>query len=370
MKNFEEKTHAHGAEKKWKKALIIGLCLVGVAAFLFACLLCGIYYEKHYKIDYWEGWSNKISPAILLERGYVGMESFEQLKDIRTGKHTTPRLNHIFVNENNTEDSLVVFRTKDHLRGYLNINTGMIIIPAQYQRAWNFSEGVAAVYKEGVVSFIDANGEPAIPRTFPIRYDLDYDNIAFQFHDGLCVMRTMNNKWGLIDMQGEWLVEPVYNSIDAPVFGYRKVTDGKKYGLLTVSGKLALPLEYDEVRVASDQRGFILVKDGTAKEVDTQFNTLVPFVYDGLYKLGYVQDYRSDDYYDEKGNHHMETPKFWRYDIGVKSGVMDATGKVIIPAIYYMVYLVDDHLFQVEVECGGDRILFDHQGRYVGKASF
>ena len=356
--------------KKWKKIMIVGLCLFAAAALVFVGLLCQVYYDKYHRVDYWESWSEQISPNILLTHGYVGMEKFEQLKDLRTGKHTTPRLNHVFVNEDSTNDSLVVFRTKDHLRGYLNINTGKIIIPAQYQRAWNFSEGVAAVYKEGVVSFIGENGEPAFPGTFPIRYNLNYDDIAFQFHEGLCVMRTMEGKWGLIDKQGEWVVEPVYTSIDAPVYGYRRMTDGNKCGLMTVSGKIALPAEYDEIRAASDQRGFILAKDGTAKEVDTQFNTLVPFVYDGLYKLAYIQDYRSDDYYDEDGNHHVETPKFWRYDIGTKSGVMDATGKVIIPAIYYMVYLVDDHLFQVEVECGGERILFDHQGRYVGKASF
>ena len=32
-----------------------------------------------------------------------------------------------------------------------------------------------------------------------------------------------------------------------------------------------------------------------------------------------------------------------------------------------MVRIVDDNLFEVEVTCGGDHILFNNKGEYVGK---
>ena len=54
-------------------------------------------------------------------------------------------------------------------------------------------------------------------------------------------MRTMDNKWGLINAQGEWVVEQVYNSIDAPKNGYRIVMKGDQYGLLTMDGQTVLP---------------------------------------------------------------------------------------------------------------------------------
>ena len=41
-------------------------------------------------------------------------------------------------------DSLAVFCRKGK-RGYLNCYTGEVVIPAQYERAWVFSEGLAAV---------------------------------------------------------------------------------------------------------------------------------------------------------------------------------------------------------------------------------
>ena len=37
----------------WKKGLIVALCVFGAAALLFAGLMCKVYYDKNYKIDYW-----------------------------------------------------------------------------------------------------------------------------------------------------------------------------------------------------------------------------------------------------------------------------------------------------------------------------
>lgn len=356
----------------WKKVLIIALCVFGVAALLFSGLMCWVYYDKYHKVDYWEGWTTHVSPNIVVEYGYEGIQGFEQLKDIRTGEYTTPRLNHIFVNEYNSPDSLVVFRTQDRLRGYLNINTGKIVIPAQYQRAWNFSEGIAAVYKEGRVSFINESGEPAFPTTFPIRYDLNFDDIAFQFHDGLCIMRTMDGQWGLINTQGEWAIEPTYHTIDAPYHGFRRVYDGDHYGLLAQDGSIALPVIYNDIRRELAGNGWVLVKDGLAWQVDFDLHVTVPFVHDGIHTLSYIDSYDSNEYYDEASDEYktlkQSKPRFFRFDIGDNSGVIDANGKVIIPAIYFNVYIVNDRLFQVEVTSSGERLLFDTQGRYVGKA--
>ena len=349
----------------WKKVLIIALCLLGSAALILVGLMCKAYYDKNYKVIYWETWTTYVSPNIVMEHGRKGINRFEQLKDIRTGKYTTPRLNHIFINQYNPSDSLVVFRTFDNLRGYLNTHTGKIIIPAQYQRAWNFSEGLAAVYHEGVVSFINESGEPAFPTSFPIIYSLNNDDIAFQFHNGLCVMRTMDNKWGLINTRGEWVVEPVYSTIYAPRNGYRLVSDGAHYGLLTSDGQPALPLQYDVIRPSANYQGFFIAKDGYAKIVDTNFNTIIPFAYDRLLPLSYTMEYMGFDEYNTS-----DSNEYLRYDIGDFCGIMDRQGKVIVPAKYLMVNKVSEHLFEALVSYNGIRILFDEKGQYVGKSDF
>ncbi len=352
--------------KVWKKFFIVALCVLGLAAMCFVGLLIHIHYEKEHEVSYWDTQPQHVSKDILMVHGYKGMNGFVQLKNVRTGKFTTPKLQHIFINEYCTEDSLVVFRTFDRMRGYLNVNTGQIIIPAQYNRAWNFSEGIAGVLKDGVVSFITANGEPAFDRTFPIIYDDDYSDIAFQFHHGLCVMRTMDNKWGLINTKGEWVVEPTYATISAPQLGYRIISDGEYYGLMTLDGQLALPMEYDFIRIASLHQGFTIAKDGYARIIDTRLQTVIPFVHDGLHPLSRVGGgYEDYDEYDEDG-HRQEPPKYWRYDVGSGSGVIDCDGRVIIPAKYFMVYIVDDTHFEVVMEDGGDCLLFNNKGECIG----
>ncbi len=351
--------------KTWKKILITALCVPAVAALVFACLMANIYYDKYHKSHYWENLARPISENVLMVDGYKGGESFVRLKDIRTGKYITPKLQHIFLNEFNTEDSLVVFRTFDKLRGYLNIHTGEIVIPAQYNRAWNFSEGIAGVLKDGVVSFIKEDGELAFDKTFPIYYDDDYSEIAFQFHHGLCVMRTMDNKWGLINTEGEWAVEPVYTTISAPRKGYRIVSNGSQCGLISEKGQIVLPIEYDYIRLSSNPAGFTIAKDGLAKTIDFNLKTVVPFVHDGLNVLSFVDSYRSYDY-EENGVTKFIVPKYWRYDVGNGSGVIDKNGKVIIPAKYYMVRMIGDDLFDVEVTYDGEHILINSKGQIVG----
>ena len=352
--------------KTWKKILIVALSVLAITAATFVGLLVKIHYEKYHQESYWPPQPQHVSKNILMVYGYHGLNEYVQLKDVRTGKFTTPELQHIFINEYCKEDSLVVFRTFDRLRGYLNVNTGQIIIPAQYNRAWNFSEGIAAVLKDGVVSFIKEDGELAFSNTFPIYYDDDYSEIAFQFHQGLCVMRTLDNKWGLINTRGEWVVEPVYNSIDAPHFGYRRVTDCNKYGLLTLDGKVALPLEYDNIRLSSDDRGFILIKAGLAKEVDKDLQTIVPFVYDNLSAIT-DDTYNSDEEYDASNT---QPVRYWRYDIGENSGVIDSKGNVIIPAIYYNVSLINGNMFEIEITQWGERFLVNEKGQYIDKSGF
>ena len=356
------------ADKTWKKVLIAALAVLAVAAAVDTGLYVKTRYDIYHGVSYWETQPQHVSPNILMVHGHHGLNHFVRLKDVRTDKFTTPELQHIFINEYSTEDSLVVFRTFGRLRGYLNVNTGKIVIPAQYNRAWNFSEGIAGVLKDGVVSFIKADGTPAFSQTFPIFYYDDYSEIAFQFHHGLCVMRTMDNKWGLINTQGEWAAAPVYTTISAPQYGYRIVSDGRHYGMLTEDGKEALPVEYDFIRRYL-HRGFTVAKDGYARVIDSNLQTVIPFVHDGLCTLSCVSGHHDYDEYDEEGDRIAGTPKYWRYDVGEGSGVIDINGNVIIPAVYYMVRMVDENLFEAEVTCGGERILFNKKGECVGKGN-
>jgi len=357
------------AKWTWKKVLIASFALVAIGVAIMGVIAGCEYLDYRTRDNYtYQRLEKRVSEHITMVHGDRAGYHFCRLKDTRTGEFTTPKLSHVYLNEY-TDDSLVVFRSHDReKRGYINIHTGRIVIPAQYDRAWNFSEGLAAVIKEGEISFINEQGEQAFSETFPFHFDDSHAHYAFQFHDGLCVMISWDHKWGMINTRGEWIVEPIFTEINKPRFGHRIVSDGKHYGLLTTSGKSVLPLEYDILRLSSDGKGYFIAKDGYAKIVDKDLRTIVPFAHDGLYPLSYTREYRSTDEYDENGNIKPVTPQYWRYDLGMNSGVVDRYGHVIVPAKYFMVWMVDDNLFEVEVACGGDRILIDRKGRYVGMA--
>ncbi len=122
----------------------------------------------------------------------------------------------------NIYDSLTVYRVcndetrnekEKGLRGYFNTNTGKVQIEPQYQHAWFFNGGMAAVCQNDSVFFIDTQGNPANDKKFP--YEEFYD---YMYDGGYCKIK-MGNKYGLIDRQGEWVLTPTYDTIESDPYG-------------------------------------------------------------------------------------------------------------------------------------------------------
>ena len=340
----------------WKKVLIVALCVLAVGSVASAVFLAYDYYEQK-NWDNSEERSVRLSENIVLNRGRKSGKHYARLRNTKTGRYTTPVLSFVYYNP---KDTMLIYTNDDDEHGYLNMRTGKIAIPAQYDDAWNFSEGLAAVYKDGAVSFITPSGEAAFQTEFPILYvyEDEFKGLPFYFRGGLCLMRTIDSKWGLIDKTGEWAVEPVYHSIDTLTYGYRRVFDGEKYGLLDINGTVALPVEYDDIHLASESHGFVLIKDGVGKEVDTCLNTTIPFVYDYLEPL-----YGFDS---EEGGKVVVPSCYMRYSLGDKQGVIDMHCNVIIPALYYDIVLIREGLFEVKTrEYYDSRCFVDTKGQYV-----
>lgn len=126
--------------------------------------------------------------------------------------------------ESKDEDILLVIDEEDHKRKYIDRTSGTpMMIAGEYDHAWRFSEGKAAVCVNGKLGFIDKHGkyiiEPLFAYSSNPRYGLDQYNrqlehfVDFTFNEGLCPMVGSNNKYGLIDKSGIWRLEPKYESI-------------------------------------------------------------------------------------------------------------------------------------------------------------
>lgn len=97
--------------------------------------------------------------------------------------------------------------------GYLNRKTGDLLLKPQYDKAWMFSEGYAAVCMEDSLFFIDKTGKEYYKELGLCRQgDFYYPN--YEFHQGLCVVSNRKGKWGILKSDGTWALPIQYDEIE------------------------------------------------------------------------------------------------------------------------------------------------------------
>ncbi len=348
---------------KWRKLTVIGKILL--IAFILACLfiagLIGVeYYKDHYgRVNSWSrDYEKRLSENvethdfnIYAQYGYK-----TRVYNTKMGEYTTPRLD--WVADAPERDSLTVFNYKGK-RGFLNVNDGRIVIEAQYDKAWVFSEGLAAVVKDKKIGFVNARNELVIP----FQYDYADRNgmaIDYLFRDGYCTMTDERGACGLIDKEGNWVVEPQYDCIWTPHGdGYRIVKDGDKYGLLNPELQFAYPVEYDYIEFAAENAGVLLSQNGRKWQVD----------FDGTVTRQFVVDYTNWIYVPETSDEEDGSSKlsdYIEYRVNAQVGVLRRdNGRIVIPAIYETINMLSETLFEAQLREGGDWILIDADGNIV-----
>lgn len=343
---------------KWRKLSVIGKILL--TAFILACLfIAGLigweYYKDHYgRVSPWyRDYEKQLSEYI---ETHCFNDGKTRVYNSDTKKYITHRLD--WVSDAPERDTLTVFSRKGK-RGFLNVNDGQIVIEAQYDKAWVFSEGLGAVVKDEKIGFINANNELVIP----FQYDYSYRNghaIDYIFRDGYCTMTDERGACGLIDKSGNWVVEPQYDCIWTPHGeGYRIVKDGDKYGLLNPELKFAYPVEYDYIEFSAEDVGVLLSQNGRKWQVDFDGTVTRPFVIDYTSWI-----YVPGTYDEEEGSSKMSD--YIEYRVNAQFGVLRRdNGKIVIPAIYESINMLSETLFEAQLREGGNWILIDTNGNIV-----
>ena len=338
---------------KWlRRSIATILILIPVG---FVALVGYALYEDAYGRDYWD---RKLSENVTLR-------SFSDNKwrvyNKQTGEYTTEKIN--WVSEAPETDSLAVYALPGK-RGYININTGRIIIDAEandYRKAWVFSDGLAAVMKDGKIGFINDKNDVVIPFQFDYTDKCRMYDFGYVFHNGYCAMTDADGNLGLIDKNGNWVVEPEYDEIWAPhKSGYRVIVKDSKHGVLDSTGTIVYPAEYGYISILPD--GFVLTKSGKQWQVDFEGNTVQPFMFDNTYYLNYPIGY------NECGEIKYAFADFVKYEVMNSYGIMNRiTGKPITPAIYSDINMLSKDLFEVQEYDSYDWYLLDTKGNVVSK---
>lgn len=343
--------------KKWFRRTIATVSILFVVGFI--ALFTYAWYDSEYGRCYWK---DETLSKNIEARGFYDKYGYKfRVYNKCTGEYTTERIN--WVSNAHENDSLAVYAVPNK-RGYINTNTGKIVIDAEannYRKAWVFSEGLAAVMKDGKIGFINANNEVVIPFQFDYSDEFRMYDFGYLFHNGYCIMTNTDGDLGLIDKSGNWVVEPLYDEIWTPhKSGYRVIVKNSKHGVLNADCAIVYPAEYGYINIIPD--GFVLTKGGKQWQVDFEGNIVQPFMFDNTYYLNYPIGY------NECGEIQYAFADFVKYEVMNSYGIMNRiTGEPITPAIYSDINMLSKDLFEVQEYDSYDWYLLDTKGNVVSK---
>lgn len=333
--------------------------LVAIGIFLAAIVsvkLYGLYDDNYGRTAHL--WDSELGENICIHRFHNGTV---RVYDLGKEKYISPRLRWVACAPR--RDSLTVFCGKDGKRGFLNKNTGEVVLGGRYEHAWIFSEGLAAVVEPGgKMGFINGTGE------YVIEPELDYmPSHDYVFKHGVCCIEDRDGNQGLLGRDGKWVLPQEYSYIDyiseADMF---IVTKDSKDGLMrNGSFEWVYPLEYDDIAWADAMtgEGLILYKDFRSRHVSLDGSVLDAFLVDETYELKYMTKYNADTY-DE----YTISDKVMAFRVYDLWGVMDKhTGEVLVPAMYCRVGMASKDVLEctLDIYISSNCVLYDLKGNRI-----
>jgi hypothetical protein len=151
--------------------------------------------------------------------------------------------------------------------GFLNLS-GDIVFQMTSSAYWNkYGEGlITARGKNGLYGFIDLSGDWMISP--------DYDSVSY-FSEGLAQVKK-GNKWGYINKSGDLVIDYLYDLAFWFSHGVAVVEVDSLYGLIDKDGKLLAEPEYEAFYWPwSDPVG--MQKNGKVGFIDSKGNIVIPF---------------------------------------------------------------------------------------------
>lgn len=133
--------------------------------------------------------------------------------------------------------------------GYINHEDQIAIQPV-YDQVEQFKNGYAVVRLKDQYGLIDKSGKLVIPA----RYE------SIDLLEDKRVKVKQNGLWGLSENNGRILLQPKFETLLPLKNGYAIVSQGKKYGVVTLEGMSTVPQVYDGISFDPIHEIFLAVK--------------------------------------------------------------------------------------------------------------
>lgn len=334
----------------WK----VGLGLTGAGIAVFCIILAIAFCKENYGRCTWR---DRTLYNDIVVRAY--RNNSVRILNKTTREYTTPKIRWVS-GEPCEGDSLTVFCDKDGKRGYVNVKTGEIVIPAQYNKAWNFSEGLAAVLGgDNCIGFIDKDNHLVIDYVIPFEKSRDY-----VFRDGYCTAMCEidgEEHYAIFGKDGNLALDWSHTRIDDLYDGYRVVGNKDGYWLLDSEFNKVFPDVYDNVTRSEECKGVFLTRNHVKQLRSYDGKVIEPFVIDDTFRLEY--DVMNDD-----GDAYAQVmvDDILVYIVDGWEGLMDArTGRIITPARYWDIKMVSKDLLLAKLGYSNEGVILDKNGRII-----
>ena len=276
------------------------------------------------------------------------------------------------------DDSLVCF-SDGKKRGYFNMFTGRVVIPAKYDHAWVFSDGLASVDEDGIIKFIDPTGKVIIELDQQYHTWMD----GYVFHGGYCVIEGQDgNHYGLMDKTGKMVLPAEYQNILVCNDSLICVEKGNEMGVLNKNLKPVLPM-MECIITACDETIDVVMPNNTIRKYDLSGKLI-----DGYYirsvrmleyetdAVVYIQPQRADQEPpcvsadeesewsngvndEEATNYHPKaTARLRAYTAGNDyEGLMTADGHIVTLPSYYNIEAIGPDLYLCQIDYSSSIVL-------------
>ena len=196
--------------------------------------------------------------------------------------------------------------------GFFDRN-GSVVIPCQWEGAYNFSEGLALVRNDKCkYGYIDKSGNVVIPCQW---------NNAESFRDGLACVKDNNGKLGYIDKSGRLVIPCQWKYACDFSEGLAKVEgDNGIWGYIDKSGRLVIPCQWEDAYGFSEgfSEGLASVKGDNGKYgyINKSGDVVIPCQWEDAdnFSEGMARFENDNGYYgfiDKNGN--VIIPCLWKY---------------------------------------------------------
>ncbi len=274
-----------------------------------------------------------------------------------------------FIEEFDENGLAVVRMGNSRIRYGLIDRTGKIITKKAYKQIEPFKEGLAAVKLKGAYGFIDTKGDLVVPAIYSKVAYFQEGRAAVQ-RDGLC---------GYIDKEGEEVVHLEFSKCLDFDNGKAVVYKGyRRGGLIDLNGNYIIEPSLNRLYHFSDGRG--LVRDSSYRfyYITSQSNNIHSGMYQqaGAFQHGVavVQSTENDHWgvINQKGIE-LISPKYDKIEnfkdgyarvrIRQLSGLSNLSGELIVQPNYEYISYAGEGVFRVEQ---GDKIgYFDADGKWI-----